>query len=77
MPRTKTTNENQFNYAKLGQAYYDILDVSSQKISERIIENSAELGLNQETVRRITEIVNSEIVKTKDWGYDILSKKIV
>ena len=75
MPRSKN-NTAQLDHRKLGQTYYNILDVSSQKITERIIENSNELGLTQETVRKLSEIVNSEIIKTKDWGYDILSKNL-
>ena len=75
MSRSKKNTE-QLDHRKLGQTYYNILDVSSQKITERIIENSSELGLTQETVRKLSEIVNAEIVKTKDWGYDILSKNI-
>tara|TARA_Y100000592_G_C5231997_1_gene204294 strand:+ start:187 stop:417 length:231 start_codon:yes stop_codon:yes gene_type:complete len=75
MPRSKN-NTTQLDHRKLGQTYYNILDVSSQKITERIIENSNELGLTQETIRKLSEIVNSEIVKTKDWGYDILSKNL-
>ena len=69
-----TLNEIKFDYAKLGQAYYNVLDVSSQNIEERIIENSNELGISQETIKKITEIVNSEIIRTKDWGFDIISK---
>ena len=75
MPRLKS-NSTQLDHRKLGQAYYNILDVSSQKITERIIENSNELGLTQETIKKLSEIVNAEIVKTKDWGYDILSKNL-
>lgn len=75
MPRSKNNTE-QLDRRKLGQTYYNILDVSSQKITERIIENSNELGLTQETVRKLSEIINSEIVRTKDWGYDILSKNL-
>ena len=75
MPRSKN-NTSQLDHIKLGQTYYNILDVSSQKITERIIENSNELGLTQENVRKLSEIVNSEIIKTKDWGYDILLKNL-
>jgi hypothetical protein len=75
MSRSKKNTE-QLDHIKLGQTYYNILDVSSQKITERIIENSSELGLTQETVRKLSEIVSAEIIKTKDWGYDILSKNM-
>jgi len=75
MPRSKNNTE-QLDHRKLGQTYYNILDVSSQKIIERIIENSRELGLSNETVKKLSEIVSYEIIKTKDWGFDILSKNI-
>jgi len=75
MARSKNQYQ-EINLANLGSTYYNILDVSNSKIVSALIEQSSELGLDSEVVKKISFIIESEISKTKDWGFDTLSKSI-
>ena len=72
--QNKNENKDTLSVAKLGRSYYDIVDVSSQNIINNIVSESSNLGLNQSQLREISNIVKSELERSKDWGSNILFK---
>ena len=84
MPAAKKTNiqskkENQqpvVNIAEVGRKYYDVLDVYSNKVISKIIENSGQLNIDKNAVLEINKIIIEETVKAKNWGVDQLIKAV-
>jgi hypothetical protein len=58
--------------AKFGRKYYDILDVLSNKLMSSIVENSSELNINKEELKKLNKIVKNELVQARGWGFDQL-----
>ena len=61
---------------ELGKTYYDILDVNHQNIVSQLLERSNDLKINSEVVKEISLIIQNEGIKAKDWGWNIINKKI-
>ena len=60
----------------LGKTYYDILDVNYQNTISQLLERANELKLNSDIIKEISQIIQNEGTKTKDWGWNIINKKI-
>ena len=61
---------------ELGKTYYDILDINHQNIVSQLLERSADLKINSDLIQEISLIVQNEGIKAKDWGWNIINKKI-
>ena len=60
----------------LGKTYYNIVDVSSQKVIEKLVENSRDLNLTSDNIEKISNIIKLELETSKSWGFDTLSKTL-
>ena len=69
-------NQNTVNIAEVGRKYYDVLDVYSNKVISKIVENSNELNIDKNTIQEINKIINTETANAKNWGIDQLIKAI-
>ena len=72
----KTTSKKTINTAEFGRKYYDVLDVYTQKIMTKIIENSRELNIDKDAIKSINNILIEETSHVKNWGFDHLIKTI-
>ena len=73
--KEKNTQKS-LNVAKFGKKYYDVLEVYSQKIMSQIVERSTELDISKENLAKVSDILNEETTKAKNWGFDQLIKSI-
>jgi len=84
MPAAKKTNvqnktkntQPTVNIAEVGRKYYDVLDVYSNKVISKIIENSSKLNIDKNAISEINKIIFEETVSAKNWGVDQLIKAV-
>ena len=74
MPARKNNKGN--IKAELGRKYYDVIDTYTNKILSNIIEESSSLGINKDTLTKISSILEQEKAQAKNWGFDQISKII-
>lgn len=74
MPTKKKSTVN--IKAELGRKYYDVLDAYTNKILSNIIEESSNLGINKENLKKISNMLEQEKAQVKNWGFDQISKII-
>ena len=74
--KAKKEVESKVNQRLLGSLFYDIVDVSKQKVVQKLIENSESLNINKESIEQISNIIGAELDISKSWGFDILSKNL-
>ena len=67
--------ESQIN-KHLGQKYYSVMDVLKGKLTSLLLENSRELSIEIDTVKKIDSLLSLEIDSAKSWGYDQLKVEI-
>lgn len=70
----KEDTSNAINTAEFGRKYYDILDVYTNKVISKLVENSNEINISRESIQKIGKILNEETIHAKDWGFDQLVK---
>lgn len=70
------TQQNSINIAEVGKKYYDVLDVYSNKVISKIVENSSKLNIDKSAIQEINNIINTETTNAKNWGIDQLIKAI-
>tara|TARA_B100001989_G_C24468039_1_gene427723 strand:- start:94 stop:357 length:264 start_codon:yes stop_codon:yes gene_type:complete len=70
------TKQNSINIAEVGKKYYDVLDVYSNKVISKIVENSSKLNIDKSAIQEINNIINTETANAKNWGIDQLIKAI-
>ena len=73
---SQKSSQNTVNIAEVGRKYYDVLDVYSNKVISKIVENSNQLNIDKNTIEEINKIINSETANAKNWGIDQLIKAI-
>ena len=73
---SQKTSQSKLNIAEFGRKYYDVLDVYSNKVISKIVENSSQLNIDKNTVQEINNIIMSETASAKNWGVDQLIKAI-
>lgn len=76
--KSKETNKSSLSNTKaeLGRKYFDVVDLYTNKIITRLIEESSALEIKKETLVKISNLLNDEKAKAKNWGYDQISKAI-
>ena len=79
MPAAKNRNKkedasNTINTAEFGRKYYDVLDVYTNKVISKLVENSNEINISRESIQKIGNILNEETTHAKNWGFDQLIK---
>ena len=67
--------ESQIN-KHLGQKYYSVMDVLKGKLTSLLLENSRELSIEVDTIKKIDSLLSLEIDSAKSWGYDQLKVEI-
>lgn len=67
--------ESQIN-KHLGQKYYSVMDVLKVKLTSLLLENSRELSIEVDTIKKIDSLLSLEIDSAKSWGYDQLKVEI-
>ena len=70
----KEDNSNIINTAEFGRKYYDVLDVYTNKVISKLVENSNEINISRDTIQKISNILNEETIQAKSWGFDQLIK---
>lgn len=67
--------ESQIN-KHLGQKYYAVMDVLKGKLTSQLLENSRDLSIEVDTIKKIDNLLSLEIDSAKSWGYDQLKVEI-
>lgn len=67
--------EGQIN-KHLGTKYYSVMEVLKGKITSTLLENSRDLSMNIDLVKKIDSLIGLEIDSAKSWGYDQLKVEI-
>tara|TARA_B000000557_G_scaffold225012_1_gene194854 strand:- start:1955 stop:2206 length:252 start_codon:yes stop_codon:yes gene_type:complete len=70
----KEDTSNTINTAEFGRKYYDVLDVYTNKVISKLVENSNEINISRESIQKIGNILNEETTHAKNWGFDQLIK---
>ena len=70
----KENSSNTINTAEFGRKYYDVLDVYTNKVISKLVENSNEINISRESLQKINNILNEETIHAKNWGFDQLIK---
>lgn len=73
---SQKSSQNTVNIAEVGRKYYDVLDVYSNKVISKIVENSSKLNIDKSAIQEINNIINTETTNAKNWGIDQLIKAI-
>lgn len=73
---TKSQTPTTVNIAEVGRKYYDVLDVFSNKVVSKIVENSGQLNIDKSTIVEISKIITEETSMAKNWGIDQIIKAI-
>jgi hypothetical protein len=85
MPATKKSSNQKtetksqtptVNIAEVGRKYYDVLDVFSNKVVSKIVENSGQLNIDKSAIVEISKIITEETSMAKNWGIDQIIKAI-
>lgn len=59
--------------AELGRKYFDVVDTYTSKILSNIVEESSDLGINRENLKKISDMLEQEKAQVKNWGFDQIS----
>lgn len=62
--------------AELGRKYYDVVDTYTNKILSNLVQESNNLGIDRENLRKISDMLEQEKAQVKNWGFDQISKII-
>lgn len=73
--KTQTTSQANVK-ASLGRKYFDVLDTYTNKILSNLVEQSVDLGIDKENLKKISLMLEAEKVKAKNWGFDQISSTI-
>lgn len=71
MPARKNNNANL--KAELGRKYFDVLDTYTNKILSNLIEESNTLGIDRDSLKKISAMLEQEKAQVKNWGFDQIS----
>jgi len=74
MPTKKKSTAN--IKAELGRKYFDVLDTYTNKILANIVEESNNLGIDREKLKKISDMLEQEKAHVKNWGFDQISNII-
>ena len=62
--------------AELGRKYFDVLDTYTSKILSNLVEDSNNLGIGRDNLKKISSMLEQEKAQAKNWGFDQISNII-
>lgn len=62
--------------AAVGRKYFDVLDTYTNKILSNLVEESGNLGIDKEKLKKISAMLEQEKAQVKSWGFDQISSII-